>query len=103
VRVLQHDSGVEKPATVSIRVAPGAAGGKRWRARPARCRPCGVSATFELVACDDGLTGRDDSKRSYRGQSLLIMALPPRPGLAMCRKTRSWMAADDAACGQWQG
>src|SRR5213594_2981877 len=93
------DSGVEKPATVSIRVAPGAAGGGGGGTTRVVSTGAVVSATLE--ACRLRSTGWQAAATARLIQRTVarIRALPPRPGLR-CAARRAHDGRDDAACGQ---
>src|SRR6266702_8572700 len=85
------DSGVEKPATVSIRVALGAAGGGGGGTTRVVSSGAVVSATLE--ACRLRSTGWQAAAtaRVIQRTVALIRALPPQPGLrCVARRARGW-------------
>src|SRR5712691_3376316 len=73
------DSGVEKPAIVSVRVAPGAARGDGGGAG-ALSTACAVSATFEIGRLRSTGWQAAATARVVQRTVDLIKALPPRPG-----------------------
>src|SRR5258707_5627949 len=91
VESCRTDSGVEKPGTVSVRVAPeaaGAGGGGTNAAVSIAARS--VSRTLETFFRSTGWQAAARARVVQRTVDL-IKALPPRPGLrCVARRARGW-------------